>query len=210
MNSATTIKRRRGRPPKDQAGFSETKAVLIRSGIEFLTEKGYSATGIDEVLRQVGVPKGSFYHYFKSKEDFGLTLIKNYSAFLNHKLDKCFADQTISALGRLELFIKDAHQGMESYSYKRGCLIGNLGQEMSALPDSFREALQNVFASWEAKVEHLLKEAQVADQISHQVDCKKAAYGFWVGWEGAVLRAKLDQKPDALYTFSEFYLNSLQ
>lgn len=210
MTTLQPTKRRRGRPPKDQAGFSETKAALLRSGMEILTEKGYSATGLDEVLRKVGVPKGSFYHYFNSKEAFGLALIQSYSAFLVHRLDKCFSDVSLPPIERLQRFAHEAEKGMEAYEYKRGCLIGNLGQELSALPDSFREQLKLAFMDWQHKVEQLLQEAQAAGDIVERVDCQQAAYTFWIGWEGAVLRAKLDQNPDALHTFLTFYLESLQ
>ena len=65
--------RRRGRPPKDLARpYTETRRELIQAGLALLTEKGYSSVGIDQILRSVNVPKGSFYHYFKSKEAFGL------------------------------------------------------------------------------------------------------------------------------------------
>ncbi len=210
MNDISIIKRRRGRPPKDQAGFSETKAALLRSGMEILTEKGYSATGIDEILRQVGVPKGSFYHYFNSKEGFGLALIKNYSNFFKHKLDKFLADQSTAPINRLFGFLDDATQGMARFNFKRGCLIGNLGQEMSALPESFRDELKTVFEEWQFKIETCLDEAKSAGQISADVDSRQSAYIFWIGWEGAVLRAKLERQPDALNTFSKFFLESLK
>ena len=48
----------------------ETKMALIWCGTELLTERGFQITGIEEILSRVGVPKGSFYHYFKSKQDF--------------------------------------------------------------------------------------------------------------------------------------------
>ncbi|MCG8124941.1 MAG: TetR family transcriptional regulator, partial [Candidatus Thiodiazotropha taylori] len=132
MSSATPLKRRRGRPPKDQAGFSQTKAELIRSGMEVLTEKGYSATGIDEILRRVGVPKGSFYHYFKNKDAFGSELISNYAKFFEHKLDRSLGNRSLPPLQRLSLFMQDAIDGMARHQFKRGCLVGNLGQEMGA------------------------------------------------------------------------------
>ena len=66
--SSSTHKRRRGRPPKELAGYSETREALLSAGVVALTTKGFSATGIDEILKSVNVPKGSFYHYFKNKE----------------------------------------------------------------------------------------------------------------------------------------------
>ncbi|MCW8928892.1 MAG: TetR/AcrR family transcriptional regulator [Gammaproteobacteria bacterium] len=210
MSNISTIKRRRGRPPKDQTGFNDTKEALLRSGMELLTEKGYSATGIDEILRQVGVPKGSFYHYFGSKEVFGLELIQYYSSFFRHKLDKFLTDQSLSPIERLIAFSEDAVNGMAHYNFKRGCLVGNLGQEMSALPEPFRAQLKTVFYDWQLKVQKCLEAAKEAGQISDDVDCQQSAYIFWVGWEGAVLRAKLERCPDALIAFSKFYLDSLK
>ena len=67
MSTANTQKKSRGRPPKQIGGQHQTRTALLRAGVEVLTEKGFTATGIDEILRRVGVPKGSFYHYFGSK-----------------------------------------------------------------------------------------------------------------------------------------------
>ncbi len=60
-------KRGRGRPPKVERAFSDTKQELIRSGLEIITEYGYISAGIDTIVKNVQVPKGSFYHYFKNK-----------------------------------------------------------------------------------------------------------------------------------------------
>ena len=69
--------RRRGRPPKDLARpYTETRRELIQAGLALLTEKGYSSVGIDQILRSVNVPKGSFYHYFKSKEAVFVALVE--------------------------------------------------------------------------------------------------------------------------------------
>lgn len=210
MNNSTSIKRRRGRPPKDQASFSETREALLRSGMEILTEKGYSATGIDEILRRVGVPKGSFYHYFGSKDAFGSELIQYYSNYFKHKIDKFISDETLLPIERLMAFMDDATNGMARYEFKRGCLVGNLGQEMNALPEPFREQLKTVFDEWQLRIEKCLEAAKNAGQIPEELDCRQSAYVFWISWEGAVLRAKLERSPDALKAFSNFFLATLK
>ncbi|WP_352298521.1 TetR/AcrR family transcriptional regulator, partial [Pseudoalteromonas sp. 20-MNA-CIBAN-0454] len=70
-HTSTTEKPRRGRPPKISRDNPDTRAELIRSGLEQLTEQGFASSGIEPILKKVGVPKGSFYHYFASKEAFG-------------------------------------------------------------------------------------------------------------------------------------------
>jgi TetR/AcrR family transcriptional repressor of nem operon len=178
--------------------------------MEVLTEKGYSATGIDEILRRVGVPKGSFYHYFKNKDAFGTELIENYANLFAHKLDRSLGDQSLTPLQRLLSFMDEAIDSMARYQFKRGCLVGNLGQEMGALPESFRKLLIEVFESWQQRVERCLEEAKAAGEISAETDCKASAYLFWTGWEGAVLRAKLERSPTALQCYARFFINSLK
>jgi TetR/AcrR family transcriptional regulator, transcriptional repressor for nem operon len=206
MQAATLPKRRRGRPPKDAAGYNETRDALLRAGLEVLTEKGFAATGIDEILRRVAVPKGSFYHYFPSKDAFGIQLIECYAEYFARKLDRILTVESLSPLQRLRAFMADARDGMARHDFKRGCLVGNLGQEMGALPAHFREKITAVFADWQQRVGQCLLAARDAGEISPALDCERLACVFWIGWEGAVLRAKLERSPEPLEAFGEFFI----
>jgi TetR/AcrR family transcriptional repressor of nem operon len=202
-------KRRRGRPPKELAGYSETREAMVQAGLKALTEKGFSATGLDEVLRSVNVPKGSFYHYFGSKEAFGAELIDYYAAYFAAKLDKFFLNEARTPLERIRDFVRDAETGMARYDFARGCLVGNLGQEMGALPESYREKLINVFVDWQARTAKCLKEAQAVGEISDDENPRKLAAFFWIGWEGAVLRAKLERSPKPLRIFADGFIAAI-
>lgn len=204
-----TPSRRRGRPPKEAHGNFETREALLRAGVEALTEKGFAATGIDGILRRAGVPKGSFYHYFSSKEAFGAELIDRYGGYFARKLDRFLLDESRPPLARLRAFMADAGEGMARYRYQRGCLIGNLGQEMGALPESYRQRLGQVFADWQARVARCLADARAAGEIPAGADCERLAAFFWIGWEGAVLRAKLEGNAAALDIFAAGFLAAL-
>lgn len=202
MDAASSV-RRRGRPPKSAMHSNEdTRARLIRAGLAMLTEKGYSAAGLEEILRLAQVPKGSFYHYFASKEAFGLCLIDAYASFFAAKLDRWLLDTGIAPLQRLQNFVDDAAAGMAKYGFRRGCLVGNLGQEMSALPESFRARLLAVFADWQQRTALCLQAAQQQGELAPQADTEALAAFFWTGWEGAVLRAKLELQADPLQRFA--------
>jgi TetR/AcrR family transcriptional repressor of nem operon len=207
MTIPQTLNRRRGRPPKAGAGAIETRERLLQSGVETLTEKGFSATGLDEILRRVSVPKGSFYHYFGSKNEFGTVLIQRYADYFARKLDRILLDGRHSPVDRMKLFVADAVSGMARYEFKRGCLVGNLGQEMGNLPEFFREHIIAVFEDWKGRIAACLEEAKTAGQIAPRSDCKKLAEVFWIGWEGAVLRAKLEKSQEPLIVFSDFYFS---
>lgn len=199
--------RRRGRPPRRRSDADlDTRQLLIRTGLAALTEKGYAGVGVEEILRSAGVPKGSFYHCFDSKEAFGAELIAAYADYFAARLDRWFLDTTLSPLDRLRGFMKDASRGMKRHDFRRGCLVGNLGQEMGTLPESFRSHIIAVFSDWQRRTERCLAAARDAGQIAPTLSCRALAELFWIGWEGAVLRAKLERRAQPLDQFATGFL----
>jgi len=202
-------KPRRGRPPKVPRPEGDTRAALIRSGTEVLTEQGFSGAGIDSILKRVGVPKGSFYYYFDSKEAFGRAILAHYGAYFAHKLDCHLGNTTLAPLRRIEAFVADARAGMARHGYRRGCLVGNLGQEVGRLPESFRDRLQGILADWQQRLARCLEEAREAGELSPAADCQRLAEAFWIGWEGAVMRARLEADARPLDVFITTYMEGL-
>lgn len=208
QDTAGDATRPRGRPrraPED----AEARQRLLRAGLIFLTQKGYSAVGLDEILREASVPKGGFYHYFQSKADFGSALIDAYHAYFVDKLDRCFSEESLSPLQRLRAFVADARMGMERHGFTRGCLIGNLGQEMGALPQEYRAKLIDALEDWQRRTATCLASAQTAGEIAAHHDPAQLAAIFWIGWEGAVLRAKLEERPEPLTIFADGFFAML-
>jgi TetR/AcrR family transcriptional regulator, transcriptional repressor for nem operon len=197
----------RGRRPSP--AYAATRDVLIRCGMELLTEQGFSSTGLDAVLKRATVPKGSFYHYFANKDAFGAAVMDAYDDYFKRKLDRWLLNQERAPLDRLADFIADASRGMRKHHFTRGCLVGNLSQELGALPADFRERLDAILVGWQERVARCLREAQAAGTISATLDVEQLAEFFWIAWEGAVLRARLVQSDRPLVTFIEAFLSSL-
>src|SRR5688572_10755682 len=116
-------KRASRHPQAEQPARSGNRELMVRCATELMTEQGFSATGIDEVLKRVGVPKGSFYYYFASKQAFGEAVIANYDAYFARKLDRILNDASLSPVDRLRAFVADAKAGMARYQFRRGCLV---------------------------------------------------------------------------------------
>lgn len=200
---------RRGRPPKVNRDNPDTRDALVRCGTEILTEQGFLSTGIDTVLSRVGVPKGSFYHYFQSKEDFGHAVLANYADYFARKLDRCLLDASRPPLARIAAFVEDAKASMLRFEFRRGCLVGNLGQEVTQLPEAFRESLEAILLSWQQRLALCLEAAKAEGELAPDTDCERWAAFFWIGWEGAVLRARLVQGNAPLDCFIEGFLAGL-
>lgn len=208
MINATT-RPRRGRPPKVPRDDPDTRAALIRSGTEVLTEQGFTASGIDGILKRVGVPKGSFYYYFDSKEAFGRAVMEHYGAYFAKKLERHLGDASRPPLSRIEAFVADARDGMARHDFRRGCLVGNLGQEAGGLPEGYRDWLRATLDDWQQRLARCLEEARAAGELAEQADVERLAEAFWIGWEGAVMRARLEGRARPLEVFLTTYMEGL-
>lgn len=178
-----------------------TKTLLLESGIEIMLEKGYNNTGIMEVLKRTGVPKGSFYHYFESKEDFGLKIINHFALSHKEKLDKSLGDRSLTPLARLKAFVDTAINNLQSLNCRKGCLIGNLSQEMSDQSEVFRKRLLEIQTESHKRFADCLKESQQSGEISKKYNADDLAELFLSAFSGAVMRAKTCKTTDPLQSF---------
>lgn len=202
--------RGRGRPRKTEGTYTDTRKDLIRSGLELLTQNGFLSTGVDAIVKNAGVPKGSFYYYFKSKEEYAQTVLDAYDSFFEHKLKKHLHESSCAPMVRLENFIDDACDGIKKYNFTRGCLVGNMMQESPGLPLSFIKQLQDILESWQALVATCLSEALSSGEICSDMNHRQLAAIFWSGWEGAVMRAKLYSSTKPVYDFWSYFKTSLR
>ncbi|MEP0073819.1 MAG: TetR/AcrR family transcriptional regulator [Marinomonas sp.] len=208
--SGLPSKPRRGRPKKQSNDTSDTRESLLRAGMKILTETGFMNSGIDPILKSVGVPKGSFYHYFSSKEAFGIAVLERYSRYFENKLDKFLLDDAFTPLERLRNFAQDAENGIIRHDFKRGCLVGNLEQESILLSDIFRQRLQETYLSWQNRVADCLAEGQKQKEVTSEQTTEDMSQIFWIGWEGAVHRARLVKSTQPLSAFLDFFIHTIQ
>ncbi|MBV8077655.1 MAG: TetR/AcrR family transcriptional regulator, partial [Planctomycetaceae bacterium] len=98
----------------------KTTATLLDVGKRIFLEKGYNNAGIEAILQAAGIPKGSFYYYFKSKEDFGLRVLDQFAATYNAELERALGDTTLSPLERLRRLFEAKCERLESQQCRNG------------------------------------------------------------------------------------------
>src|SRR5271155_2844904 len=90
----------------------ETKTALLQTGMEVMMEKGYTNTGIQEVLTSLGVPKGSFYHYFDSKENYAIAIIQHFDEEYSADLQRTLTNTKETPLQRLRTYCESGRQAL--------------------------------------------------------------------------------------------------
>lgn len=178
-----------------------TRTALIAAGTHLILEKGYNHCGLEEILKEAKVHKGSFYHFFKSKEDFGLQVVAEYAAMRMASLDEQLNNTDVRPLARLRRFFELSALRHQSLGYRKGCLFGNLGQEMADHSEVFRTRLEEVLSEYRAKIARCFREAQQVGDLRADFDADRLA-GFCLNsWEGAILRMKVAKSYEPLDDF---------
>ncbi|WP_068085359.1 TetR/AcrR family transcriptional regulator [Novosphingobium rosa] len=120
----------------------DTRSVILATGQAIMGRKGFSGVGLMEILAEAGVPKGSFYHYFKSKDAFGEALLDAYFADYLAAIDAILAKPGLTGAERLMLYFANWRENQSTSDCQGRCLAVKLGAEVADLSEPMRLALK--------------------------------------------------------------------
>lgn len=181
-----------------------TKNRILEAGAELIHLKGFNHTGLQEILNNAGAPKGSFYYYFKSKDDLGLQVIDYFVSFFSFLTKPIREDSSLSPLEKIRRILDQFIPFFESKDFGYGCPIGNLAQEMGDLNPAFRPKLKGAIDFMADIYAELLEEAQAAGEIATSLDIKETAYFLVSSWHGALTRMKIEKSSEPLENHRHF------
>ncbi|MDJ0837206.1 MAG: TetR family transcriptional regulator C-terminal domain-containing protein [Acidobacteriota bacterium] len=180
----------------------DTKKRLLEKGLEILMHKGYNHTGIQEVLAAVGVPKGSFYHYFRSKHDFGMQILEYYTRESQVAMQEIFDDPKATPLQRIKNFFAFGREKMAANNFSGGCFIGNMSQEMGDLCPEFQEVLESKWAVMRDNFVKCIREARESGELQTGLAAEDLADFLINSWQGALMRMKVAKSSRPLDVFT--------
>lgn len=187
----------------------DTRARIIEHGAMLIHEKGFNHTGVQEILRAAGVPKGSFYFYFKSKEEFGLAVIDYFSQYLGARMNTHLEDSSLPHVGRLKSFCDEMLEYFRMVGCTRGCPIGNMAQELADLSDTFRAKLKDALDEMGTQMAACLQAAREANELDPDLDPHETAHFIVNSWEGALTRMKTEKTLEPLIVFDKMIFGRL-
>jgi TetR/AcrR family transcriptional repressor of nem operon len=184
-----------------------SKDDIVQIGLDIILSKGFSATGVEAILKQANVPKGSFYNFFSSKEEFGLAIIDKYVADAVEHLSAIFNDESMPPLERVKKSFESRIWRFEANDCAKGCLIGNLSLEMSDQYERVRERLDQALQGWAKALSVLLLQAQKEETIPEDLDPEMLAENLIASFQGALLRSKVKKSSEPLKNFIYLYFD---
>lgn len=180
------------------------KEQILEAGMGLIYAQGYNATSIQDIANAAGVPKGSFYNYFKSKEDFAIEIIDRYTARTVSFLQDNLLQENGLALPRLKKMLTIWADKMFVDYEGCGCLVGNISQEMGNQSEKIRSTLNDSFKRLEACFNACLEEAQVNGEIDSQINAQKLGAFIYNGWQGSLIRSKAEGNNRQLKSYVDY------
>jgi len=185
-----------------------SKDEIVQVGLDLILSKGFNATGVEAILKQANVPKGSFYNFFSSKEEFGLAIIDQYVAEVGEIFHTIFTDESLPPLERIKKSFEARIAKFEGYDCTKGCLLGNLSLEMSDQYESVRERLVQALQLWTKNLSGLLLQAQEEKAIPADINADMLAENLIASFQGALLCAKVKKSLEPLRNFIHLYFDT--
>lgn len=185
---------------------ANVREKIVDAAMQLFHTRGYNGSGVNDIVVCAGVPKGSFYNHFDSKEALGLETITRYGRESDLE---ALTNAAIPPLVRLRRHFELLADRFGASGFSRGCLLGNFGAEMADANPNIREALSQTLAAWTEAIAGALREARDAGALPPDKDVEKFARFLLDAWEGCLIRGKVMKDRAAVDDFFDITFGCL-
>lgn len=183
-------------------GRPSLREKIIESGVKTLHERGFVGAGVREITGAAGVPQGSFTNHFRSKEAFGVEVLRRYHERTQAIMDRTLRDASRRPLERLRAYFDAITEALEAAGWRYGCLVGNMSVEVPEHSELIRQSLVDVCRALTGSFAEAVRAAQTAHEIRDDVEAHDVASFVFVAWEGAMLRMKVERSREPIDQFT--------
>lgn len=177
------------------------KEEIIENSIDLMYLKGYNGTSVKDITDAAGIPKGSFYNYFKDKEHYAIDALVYYHSDMGNKRMQILKNKDMKPLDRINGFFMSGIETVVEKGLKYGCFIGNLTQEMGDVDELISKTAAKLTNEIVSLIHENLREAHENKELRKEVDLKVLANFILESWQGALIRMKMASNKTALDDF---------
>ncbi len=172
-------------------GYKYEKEDILNVGLDVFRRNGYHNVGINQILKESGIPKGSFYNFFESKEDFAQQVIRQYGETNTCWMKEFFEDCSLSPIECLKSFYTYMMNLNEEDEYCGGCLVNNMSVEVGRKSDPIGAEANQQFIGWLNVLASVISKGQDDNEITKEFSALELAEYIHAGFYGVLSRAKV-------------------
>lgn len=171
--------------------LKHNKIDIISTGQKLFRTSGYHATGVQQVIKEANISKGTFYNYFKSKEDFSIQVIQFYGEYMTNLITNTLIKETPSPIHRLKELYTNLIAIAQQEECEKGCLIYNFSYEVAGQNKAIAKTLDQQFNDWLDVIEKCIDEAKKVSEITSKKESRELAELIHSAFNGAFGRVKM-------------------
>jgi TetR/AcrR family transcriptional repressor of nem operon len=184
------------------------KEQIVTAGMALLHSKGFNATSVQDITEAAGVPKGSFYNHFTSKEELGVEVLQRYARQAG-EIGALLGESSPPPREWLRGYFEKLVESNVASEFNAGCMLGNFSTELSSQSQAIRQTARQSFAAMCAMLEQVIAQGQRDGSIASGQPAGELANFTTDAWQGAVLRAKAEKDRAPLDRFVDMVLNRI-
>jgi len=184
----------------------DTRDKILRAAFKAFHEVGYNGTSIQDIIEAAGVPKGSSYNYFRSKEQLAVVVLTLYATTIQEAM---MGSAQSSPIARLRSWFEASIRQHEKWGFETGCMVGNFAAEISNSEEGLRAFIIKDFDFWNAAIAAILTEAKQKGEIPAVANPKELANYILNSYQGAILRGKVTRNRVPYDQFLHFTFGDL-
>jgi TetR/AcrR family transcriptional repressor of nem operon len=185
------------------------RETLVEQGLKLFYARGFNAVGINEILEATGAPKGSFYHHFETKGEFGLAVLQLYYDLHMEFMRRYLKPESMTPKQDIEAYFQAIIRKFKRNGFTQGCMLGNFTVELADADPVSRERLDAMFEGWAAALAEGIARARQLGEIRNRTDALKLSIFVLSGWEGALLIARARRSAAPLDAFLTTIFNQV-
>lgn len=184
-------------------GKPSLKENLIDAGVNVMFRLGYHGASVRDIASAASAPLGSFTNHFESKEAFAGEVLNRYFANVKQIMESTLGNHELTPRDRLQRYLEVITGRLESGEWARGCLIGNFSLETPMHSEELRNRLSTIFTEWREPFTACIAEGQAKGELSGEFTPEDLADYLLAGWQGAMLRMKVERSPEPIERFKK-------
>ncbi len=188
-------------------GRPSVRHLIVEAGLRVFLRGGFNASSVQDITDEAGVPKGSFYNHFESKEALGAEIVDLYAEGGQNRA--ALKDKSLPPLERLRRHFIGLSDMYRASGWAAGCLLGNFSAELADSSSVIRERLAALYERWTHETEAAIVEAQRRGEVPTGASARDLAAFLLDAYEGAILRARVEKSPAAFDRFMTLTFDKL-
>jgi TetR/AcrR family transcriptional repressor of nem operon len=179
---------------------------IVEAGLAQFHERGFNAAAVKDITDRAGVPKGSFYNHFESKEALALVALERYGVEV--RLTD-LADESVEPVARIRGHFEFLRDGVINSELTKGCLLGNFGTEIIDHSETIRAGVRDGLTVWTELLSKAIAAGQQAGAIRQELDAGKTARYLLSAWEGTLIQVRAFKSADVFDSFFDLTFEAI-